>query len=370
MRKIVLILLLVFIFSINTVNILGDTIPFHNGIIIGLESGSFEKESAKTINEFNQSSDWKIYIQKSIFFLGFDRANFTTLISQTPWESITKEEMEEQDLFIQLEVLKDPWNATENIVWIRLLDNGTQEVDMNDIDIDTEKIQVLRANDWYRVLFQYNFEWDAQSQPDEFILAYDQLLLTPQDDEVFYEEIYTKYEILNTKRALSQNQIPDEVLFFYSEINNINYWKNIVCPDQDTDILSIECEPLIKTMVNLPYIHGNWMNNYNIINRESDIEKVFKNSGSVEIELGLEYRINRTENAGIIDIFLDNFIMVYNQEGKSIDPTIIDDIKTEFVFNTKLTETLVVTTNGLGSILVGIGCLTVVYTKKMREKFN
>lgn len=364
MKKILLFIFIGLIFSSSAVKIHGDTIPFQNGIVIALEPGMFEKETATSMTEFNESGDWKILVQKSIFFLGFDIINYTTVSVKTPWETMSYEDMVDRDLFTRFEILEDPWNKTGNIIWIRFVDNGTQEVDLENADnIDKDRYHILRANEFYRIVLQYEYNWEAKYQPEEFIIAYDQFVLTPQDDGKIHKEIYEKYDFLNTDRSLPGSPTPDSDLVFTVEINNSNYWKNIDCLEHE---LTLGCEPLIRSMVNLPYAHGEWRNSYNIFNRYSELDKVFKYSGSVEIGLGIEYFVNRSSDTGIFDVFLDNIFMIYNKEGKAIDPMIIDELKNEYVYNTK--SELIATSKVLNPMILGFGLIALVYiTKKKRN---
>ena len=148
-------------------------------------------------------------------------------------------------------------------------------------------------------------------------------------------------------------------------MNNSNYWKSGQgkdCPSNNFfigDVFDLKCEQLIKSVSFSPLFHGTWSPIQPITTKPTDRYQIFNQPGPITLSINTEIRQNNSEDTGIIDVFLDNFMWIYPKSGDDIPIEIFEDVVNE--------NKGISVTNVSGSFGVMLGIAMIVKAKFKRK---
>ncbi|OLS24754.1 MAG: hypothetical protein HeimC3_18660 [Candidatus Heimdallarchaeota archaeon LC_3] len=324
------IILIIFLLFITLTNVFGQIRSYDRNdlVIIAEEAGAFEIYKIDSIQEFidtinnteSPSSPWKAYIQKSDFLLAVNMTNFSIVIGQTPWTSMNTKD---NNLTIDIQTLDDPLDDYGISLWIQFNDTGSQRFNLDSSLIDESTLKIMKHTTFYRVSFEMIYNWEIDFSPKDFQGTLQYFVLTPVDDEKVNTKIYETQPVLDYPRTYpNSNSIADTDIGITLGMNNSNYWESgqgTDCPRNQIfidDLFNLKCEQIIKSVSSSPLFHGNWSTLQPITTKPTDRFQIFGQQGPIKLSINTEIRQNNTEDTGIIDVFLDNFMWIYPKIGE------------------------------------------------------
>ena len=161
------------------------------------------------------------------------------------------------------------------------------------------------------------------------------------------------------------------------DMNNSKYWEegwaseNCVFEEFffiDNSEPRSACEQVTKRVTWNPYHHGNWSDLVIIPTKPTDRFQLFENQGMIDFGIALEIRQNKSENVGIVDFFIDDFLIALTKNENDIPQDLLEQLVNEnrdqIPLNIRIPEEIAIVLVSGGGLGIGIGLAKIVRTKR------
>ncbi|MHA2364430.1 MAG: hypothetical protein ACXAC7_10765, partial [Candidatus Hodarchaeales archaeon] len=174
----------------------------------------------------------------------------------------------------------------------------------------------------HTLILEFSFDWDHRYGPLEVEGYLRHTVLSPFDNDNLtgYGLDGTKWDINRSSSVPDGTEINDDgILSIDLEIQNTGYFQQQViktlCSDSATAKYESECRNTTKSMDSYEFNHGDWSSKSKrrFILSPASAHRPFGTPGKIIIQLKIEINgyssSNRARQTGIIDIFLDDFVL-------------------------------------------------------------